>query len=349
MVCLLGLLTACSSEITEDSRDPIQLSYRFMWDPADQDLPEWQLLGRFPQDIISGRKGELFLSDEQNARVIHFTTGGELIKIIGREGSGPGEFNNPVDLAYDRGRDRLWVGERGRSKLSRFTRDGDRFEFLDTVQALALMIDRSPALLTAADADQYWTNGWFFSTEQVENSMLQRIRTDGEIEQEVGDTWQPEWASRGMISRINECEISQVADDRIALVWTNRPLVQIWNSDGTLAVERYFETPEIMRPGPGPVEVDGREVYYTWFISADYCAEVGLLYVGFVVNGEKRIDFYALDPVTLLITEWYQMSIPDDEEVDIWPSRLVVEKAGSTIRFYTIAMLSSGVLVIEPE
>ncbi|MFC1529150.1 6-bladed beta-propeller [Gemmatimonadota bacterium] len=351
IACLPGLLSACSQEIpTEDSRDPIQLTWRYMWDPADQDLPEWQMLGRWPQDLVRGRDGELFLSDEQNTRVIHFTTDGELISIIGQQGSGPGEFNNPVDLAYDRERDRLWVGERGRSMLSRFRRDGDRFEFLDTFQARAFMIDRTPALLTAADADEYWTNGWFFARdEELENSMLQRIGTDGEVVQHIGEPWQPEWVNRGMVSRINECNISMVENDRLALVWSHRPLIQIWNLDGTLAVERYFETPEIMRPGPGPSEDDGRQVFYMWFSWSEYCEETDLLYVGFSVMDKNRIDFYALDPSTLLIVEWYQLKTPDPDNNDFWPSRLVVKKTGNSVRFYCIAMLSSGVLIIEPK
>ena len=346
---LVGLLFSCSSEPTEDSRIPIQLSFRLMWDPADPNLPDWQILGGWPQDLIVGRKGDLLLSDEQNSRVIHFTTSGELISIIGRNGSGPGEFTNPVDLAYDHDRDRLWVGERGKSKISRFTRSGNRFEYLDSFQARALMIDRSPALLTASEEDHYWTNGWFFGSEEIENSLIQLIRTDDEIVQDIGESWDPEWSSRGMISRINQGEIVQIGDDHIAFVWTNQPKIQIWNVDGTLQIERFFETPEILRPGPGPVERDGREVYYTWFNNAAYCADTGLLYVGFPVIDENRIDFYALDPTTLLIIEWYQMTTPEQDENSLWPSRLVVEEDGSSIRFYCIEMLNSGMLIIEPE
>ncbi len=344
--------TSCAPSITEDNRDPIQLSVRMMWEPADPNLPDWQLLGRWPQDLISGRDGELFLSDEQNARVLHFNTDGELFGIIGRSGGGPGEFTNPVDLAYDLQRDLLWVGERGRGggKISRFTWRGDQFEFLDTFQARALMIDRSSALTTAVEEDMYWTNGWFFQQEDYQNTLLQLIQTDGTIERSFGDPWEPEWVNRGMASRINECNIVRIEDEHIALVWSNQPKVQIWNMDGTLLVERYFETPEIMRPGPGPVKnEDGREVYYMWFTCADYCEETELLFVGFNVNQEDRFDFYALDPNSLLIAEWYQLPVPQSEEDRIWPSRLVIETTDQTTRFFCIEMYSSGVLVIEPQ
>ncbi len=104
-----------------------------------------------------------------------------------------------------------------------------------------------------------------------------------------------------------------------------------------------------MRPGPGPVEEDGREVYYTWFTNAAYCPGDGLLYAGFPVIEEERIDFYALDPATLLIVDWYQMEIPGREENGPWPTRLVVEKDGSSICFYCLEMMNSGVMIIEPE
>jgi hypothetical protein len=341
------LLCSCSSRPTEDNRTPIQLTYRLMWDPADPDLPSWQTLGRWPQDLIAGRAGELFLSDEQNARVIHFTTDGELVSIIGREGSGPGEFSSPVDLAYDLQRDRLWVGERGYMKITRFTRQGDRFEYLDSFQARTFMIDRSPSLQTASEEDCYWTNGWLFGTEEIQNTLLQCIRIDGEIVRSMGEPWEPEWSTRGLVSRINECEIARIGDDRLACVWTNRPLVQIWSGDGEPLGERTFDTPEVLRPGPGPVEREGSEVFYLWFTDAAYCPDDGLLYVDFPVIDERRIDFYALDPNTLLIVGWYQMVLPESDEGSPWPSRLVVERDGTALRFYCIDRLNSTVMIIE--
>ena len=346
---LVGQLSSCSSQPTEDDRSPIPLTYRMMWDPTKPDLPDWQALGRWPQDLIAGRKGELFLSDEQNARVIHFTTEGGLIGVIGREGSGPGEFSNPVDLAYDRQRDRLWVGERGRSKITRFSRIGDRFEHFDSFIARAFMIDRSPALQTAEDADRYWTNGWFFGTEEIQNSLLQLIGTDGEVIREIGEPWEPEWSTRGNVSRMNECEIALLDDSRLACVWRNRPLVQVWSTDGELLKERTFDTPEVLRPGPGPVEREGRQVFFQWFSNAAFCPDDGLLYVGFSVYDGGRVDFYALDPATLFIVDWYQMKMPGSDEERPWPTRLVVERDDSSVRLYCIEMLSSTVMIIQPE
>ncbi len=63
---LVCLLASCVSEPTEDSRDPIQLAWRLMWDPADPDLPDWQVLGRWPQDLVAGPADRAHLRDTRD-------------------------------------------------------------------------------------------------------------------------------------------------------------------------------------------------------------------------------------------------------------------------------------------
>jgi hypothetical protein len=43
------------------------------------------------------------------------------------------------------------------------------------------------------------------------------------------------------------------------------------------------------------------------------------------------------------------MMIPGAEDGGPWPTRLVVERNGTSIRFYCVEMSSSAVMIIQPE
>ena len=66
-----------------------ELKWEYLWDPIASDLDEWRYIGRWPCDIEWGESNEIFISDTQNARVLHITTGGDLINVIGQRGDGP--------------------------------------------------------------------------------------------------------------------------------------------------------------------------------------------------------------------------------------------------------------------
>ena len=52
-------------------------------------------------DIAMDRKGRLFVADDTRHQVIVFDSAGQFVQAIGREGTGPGEFQSPWRLALD--------------------------------------------------------------------------------------------------------------------------------------------------------------------------------------------------------------------------------------------------------
>ncbi|MGY5877002.1 MAG: 6-bladed beta-propeller [Candidatus Thorarchaeota archaeon] len=340
---------ACSPQNSQETLKPIQLSYRWLWDPASPDLDDWQLLGSSPRDLIAGEDGELFVSDRQNARVIHFTTNGGLIGVIGQKGGGPGEFTGPGDLAYDKERNVLWVGERGPMRISRFIRNGNSFEFKDAIPARAFMIDRFPSLVLDEE-DQYWTNGWYLGSENDSKTLIQLTQSDGTIVKSFGQIWEPEWANTGLVPRMNEGNLLKISNDCLAFIWLFKPTIEIWGTDGSKVLEKHFDTAAVRRPGPGPVEnEEGREVFKPFFQSSFYDQNSDILYVGFYEDDSDNYDFYGLDSNTLEIIEWYQLPIGEKGESRLMPTRLVVEMINDSIRFFCLDMINSGVLVLEPR
>jgi hypothetical protein len=84
-----------------------------------------------PSDVLVAPNGDIFVADGHgpgsNARIVKFSADGKYIKAWGKEGMGPGEFNNPHSLAMD-SKGRLFVADRGNSRLQIFDQDGTFLE-----------------------------------------------------------------------------------------------------------------------------------------------------------------------------------------------------------------------------
>jgi hypothetical protein len=84
-----------------------------------------------PSDVLIAPNGSIFVADGHgpgsNARIVKFSADGKFIKAWGKEGTGPGEFNNPHSLAMD-SKGRLFVADRGNSRIQIFDQDGKFLE-----------------------------------------------------------------------------------------------------------------------------------------------------------------------------------------------------------------------------
>jgi len=84
-----------------------------------------------PSDVLIAPNGDIFVADGHgpgsNARIVKFSADGKFLKAWGKEGTGPGEFNNPHSLAMD-SEDRLFVADRGNSRIQIFDQDGKFLE-----------------------------------------------------------------------------------------------------------------------------------------------------------------------------------------------------------------------------
>src|SRR6202051_4371417 len=84
-----------------------------------------------PSDVLIAPNGDIFVADGHgpgsNARIVKFSADGTFIKAWGKEGTAPGEFNNPHSLAMD-SKGRLFVADRGNNRVQIFDQDGKFLE-----------------------------------------------------------------------------------------------------------------------------------------------------------------------------------------------------------------------------
>jgi streptogramin lyase len=78
---------------------------------------------RSPDDIVISSKGELFIADSGNGRIVHLSHNGKFIAEWGSKGAGKSEFKTAHGLAIDQD-DRIYVADRGNDRVQVFQPDG---------------------------------------------------------------------------------------------------------------------------------------------------------------------------------------------------------------------------------
>lgn len=89
-----------------------------------EDPPTGEALLYHPNNFLFSEDGDVYIPDEQAYTVFHFDTDGHLIRRIGREGNGPGEFQCPseVHINWD---GELIVVDPGTQRINYFSTDGE--------------------------------------------------------------------------------------------------------------------------------------------------------------------------------------------------------------------------------
>ena len=80
---------------------------------------------RSPDDIVISSKGDLYIADSGNGRIVHLTAAGKYISEWGSKGTAPGEFKLCHGLAID-SRDHIYVADRGNNRVQVFDPQGHR-------------------------------------------------------------------------------------------------------------------------------------------------------------------------------------------------------------------------------
>ncbi|MCF6280982.1 MAG: NHL repeat-containing protein [Candidatus Polarisedimenticolaceae bacterium] len=85
---------------------------------------------RHPSDVLVNSRGEIFVLDGVNNRVVHYDAQGQYLNQFGKGGSKPGEFNNPLGMAMNRDGN-LYVADTGNSRVQFFSSDGQYLHHIE--------------------------------------------------------------------------------------------------------------------------------------------------------------------------------------------------------------------------
>jgi hypothetical protein len=125
---VLGVVGALGAGQAE-SRKPLADIYksgkvRFVQERAldEKTMPEGVLFAG-PSDLTVDSDGRVLVMDFADNNIKIFDPSGNFLKVVGRKGQGPGEFNMPIDIVF--ARDRVVVWDMGNRRLCAFTPAGD--------------------------------------------------------------------------------------------------------------------------------------------------------------------------------------------------------------------------------
>jgi len=324
----------------------IELSCRYLWDPNAPNLEDWQAIGLGPMDITWGGQNNIFLSDAQNSRVINFTKEGTLIYVIGRQGEGPGEFQQPLDLAYDTSNDILWVVERIQGRVSRFQIQENEFEFIDRTIFPAFIAHRWPCLVHE-DGDLFWIN-WisrFVDNERHgKKTRIQLMDLKGNEILGFGERWTPRHAEMSEISW-NRGFLEKLPNS-IAFISQHRPVVEVWSKNGELLSCRENDYPGLNVRPPHRISRDEIHIFPTFISSASHPSK-NILYVLYYHSNKELLVILALDPSTLEILQEFHM-IPEDNGIDhAFIQEFLVDDTGGNLSFYGLDLTQSSIVHME--
>jgi len=90
---------------------------------VDEGEPEWQQFGRSPKALVAP-DGRMVLLDDRRTEFFIVSVDGSLLHRFGREGSGPGEFQNILNVLWKIPGREFWVTDQALSRVSRFDMNG---------------------------------------------------------------------------------------------------------------------------------------------------------------------------------------------------------------------------------
>jgi len=90
----------------------------------DEGEPEWQMFARQPRLLVA-ENGTMVLVDSEKFEIYIVSESGELLAQSGREGSGPGEFRDILDVFWAEKNHEFWLSDQLNSRITRFRIDGE--------------------------------------------------------------------------------------------------------------------------------------------------------------------------------------------------------------------------------
>lgn len=118
-----------------------------------------------PQDVGFDSRGNVYVVDRGNSRIVKFDPDGRFVRAWGEEGDGPGQFDFPHAVVIDE-RDRVYVADRENQRIQIFDVDG---RFLTEWTHVGY-----PYGLTIADDGTLWMT-------DARHERILRLDTDGRV------------------------------------------------------------------------------------------------------------------------------------------------------------------------
>lgn len=328
----------------ETDAQEIPLQVEPLWDV--ERPKQWQIIARGPSDLCWGQPGEIFVADTGNSRVLLVDDSGDLVQIIGRRGSGPGEFLRPSDLDYDEELEMLWVADPGAARYTRFKLLNGEYRYYDSFIS-ARFSAANLTNLAIEDASHFWTTIMSLTygrDEHKNGTRIQLFDTSNTLQRQLA----PSRDSESVLPKPywNLGFLLPTGHQHLAFVWLYRPVIEVWNKNGKLIAERVLEGPITDRPPP---EREGENVWgaYSFFTAVAYDDAEDVIFVEYSTPGKPGPMFVAHDATNLAERERYIIDADGGDAPIIL--HFLVDRTNEGIRFIAIDSRTLGLVLLRPK
>lgn len=266
------------------------------------------------------RWGDLIVSDRGNSHVVRFTTDGELVEIIGREGAGPGEFRDPGSLEIQTEEDILWVTDRTLRRINRYRLSEQTSEFLNSFPVPVGSIVH-PELLTINDSHSYWASGVAIGCR------IAHINDTAEILKAFGDLFSSTRYS-GSMRNYSEGVVTLSPNGNVLFIGWHQPVIERWTATGELLSTTEFPFPETERTKRREKSMPKDNLTYY---------QIGVAWGETRSHIFLRISYgtiYSMLPESTEVVQRHAVTDPEWDVPGPWPGPFVVSDKGGSIRFF---------------
>lgn len=214
---------------------------------------------------VDRQQGWVYVADTLNHRICKWTTGGVHMFNFGTQGTGPGEFNQPFDVAV--GADGIYVADTENSRIQEFDSDGAFIRQWDG-SAGGGRLDWPPALTVAPNGNVFVCDG--------NNNRVVQYTADGQFLNDFGgsgvlpgqfdmpagvavDSQLRVYVADGHHHRLERFRLNSLPTAPSRLTITPKP---------------YSDNTDLIGHASGSTDADGDTVVYCyrWYESADNAA-----------------------------------------------------------------------------
>ena len=188
-----------------------------------------------PRNIEIGKTGDIYIVDSEMKRINVFTSAGNSLRTIGKEGIGPGEFLFPINIVLDK-QDNLVIGDDGMRRVSILNSLGKSlgdFFTPNTAYFSSLVVTKAGKIILP-NLEMTFKLSPLLLIYDIKGNVI------GKIGQRGGED--SDRSERIFLLR-NLVEYSTDSEDNIYIAYLARPLILKYSKDGKQILEISYELP----------------------------------------------------------------------------------------------------------
>jgi hypothetical protein len=213
-----------------------------------------------PYDLVKYKQCYI-VTDAREACIKVFSTDGDLIRVIGSEGMGPGELLNPYVFTIDKKKGIIYCGDQGNKRISCFNFNGEYLKVIKSNISIHDLQFNNGSIITA-------------SYNETNKTLFTMYDTIGVIKKLFGEFFDPEIEKKRYGYLLYKDVCLDVNKDSIYVFYERLPLIQVYNEDGEFVRKINIQIKEIQDlyisnlRGAGEKKSGGRILIYKWIFGA---------------------------------------------------------------------------------